>query len=137
MSEPTKGKQDFKSTDVLIDTRSKKKLKTLPEQENQVIIHCMYTGTSEGMLIRIWPTTFLISRDIPHRSELVLAENIPLYPQWMNVPNGTTINFSLIFTGLPKSCQHFDLVEEIPKPGAFVISNIARNDTDVYTVVIQ
>ncbi len=118
----------------VIKTRSSLKAKTLPEQEHQVIIHCVHTAGSEGMYIRIWPTTFLIANDVQHRSELVLAENIPMAPEWMSVPPGSTIQFSLIFTGLPKSCLFFDLVEEIPEPGAFRFPNIQRNKSDVYTV---
>jgi hypothetical protein len=30
----------------------------------------------------------------------------------------------------------FDLVEEIPQPGGFVIKNIRRNETDVYHIDI-
>ena len=80
------------------------------------------------------PTTFLIARDVKHRSELVHAENIPLYPVWKSVAPGTTDQFTLIFTGLPSSCTVFDLVEEIPQVGGFFVGNIPRNSLDVYEV---
>ena len=118
----------------VIKTRSSIEVKTLPEKEHQVIIHCIHTAGADGMYIRIWPTTFLIAKGVQHRSELVLAENIPMAPEWMNVPPGSTVQFSLIFTGLPKSCLFFDLVEEIPEPGAFLFPNIQRNESDVYTI---
>jgi hypothetical protein len=42
----------------------------------------------------------------------------------------------LIFAGLSKAVKVFDLVEEIPQPGGFVIKNIRRNETDVYHIDI-
>ncbi len=108
------------------------------QEEKQVIIHCRYTCSSPyGMNIRIWPSTYLIARDIAHKSELVHVENIPLAPAWMVVPQGASNQFSLIFTGLPKECQKFDLVEVIPQEGGFFISNIERNGLDVYEVEIS
>jgi len=134
MSKPVIKKQLIQSgqTDVLI--RPKKKRQEETSQEKQVIIHCIFTSSEGDTGIRIWPTTFLIARDVSHRSELVLAENIPLAPDWLNVSHGSTLNFTLIFSGLPDECRIFDLVEEIPQPGAFTISNIRRNEMDVYVV---
>ena len=119
-------------TDVLI--KPEKKVKEETTREKQVIIHCVFTSSQSDMGIRIWPTTFLIAKNIYHRSELVLAENIPLAPEWLNVPYGSTLTFTLIFSGLPDECRIFDLVEETSQPGGFVISNIERNEMDVYTV---
>jgi hypothetical protein len=42
----------------------------------------------------------------------------------------------LIFSALPKDCSHFDLIEEIPEPGEFRVSNISRNKSDVYHLII-
>lgn len=106
-------------------------------EEKQVIIHCRYACSNPyGMNIRIWPSTYLIAKDVAHKSELVHAENIPLAPAWMVVPQGASNQFSLIFTGLPKACQKFDLVEIIPQEGGFYVSNIERNQMDVYAVEI-
>ncbi len=127
-------KQLIKSGQVDILIKPKKKVKEETSLEKQVIIHCLFTSTQGDTGIRIWPTTFLIAKDVSHRSELVLAENIPLAPNWLNVPQGSTFNFTLIFSGLPDECRIFDLVEEVPQPGAFIISNIDRNGTDVYTI---
>ena len=54
----------------------------------------------------------------------------------MDVANGQTINFTLIFSGLPKHCKLFDMVENIPEPGGFVFENIVRNNSDVYLLEI-
>jgi hypothetical protein len=40
----------------------------------------------------------------------------------------------LIFEGLPKTCNAFDLIEQISQPGGFAVSGIPRNEKDVYHV---
>jgi hypothetical protein len=113
----------------------RKKLKEQVQEEKQVIVHCHYACTNPyGMYIRIWPSTYLIARDVAHRSELVHAENIPLAPDWMAVPPGARSQFTLIFSGLPKDCQRFDLAEIIPQEGGFFVADIQRNEMDVYEV---
>ena len=108
------------------------------QEEKQVIIHCRYSCNNPyGMNIRIWSSTYLVAKDVAHKSELVHAENIPFAPSWMFIPPGDSNQFSLIFTGLPKGCKKFDLVEIIPQEGGFYISNIERNDMDVYEVEID
>jgi len=42
--------------------------------------------------------------------------------------------FTLIFQGLSKGCQLFDLVEEIPQEGGFAVRGLLRNSSDVYQV---
>lgn len=107
------------------------------QEEKQVIVHCRYTCRNPyGMLIRVWPSTYLIARDAQHTSDLVHAENIPIAPQWMPVGAGETARFTLIFTGLPSSCTRFDLTEIIPQSGGFHVPDIQRNETDVYEVDI-
>lgn len=86
------------------------------------------------MAIRIWPTTFLIAKDVNHRSQLIHAENIPYYPIWKPVALGSRTRFTLIFSGLPADCARFDMVEDIPEPGGFIVRNIPRNELDVYEV---
>lgn len=109
----------------------------MPEEEAQVTVHCSFTSTMSGEQIRIWKTTWLTDRDSTHRSRLLHAENITLYPEWTPVEQGTTLRFTLIFSALPKGCTAFDLIEIIPQPGAFHIRNIKRNKSDVYRVVID
>ena len=122
------------SLEAFTTTRTKKKLQEKVAQEKQVIVHCVFNCTAGDTWIRIWPSTYLIAKDVSHRSELVIAENIPLAPEWTLVANGTTLNFTLIFCGLPHDCTVFDMVEEIPQPGGFEVSGINRNGTDVYTI---
>jgi hypothetical protein len=50
------------------------------------------------------------------------------------VPDRGTYTFLLIFAALPKSCTQFDLVEDIPEEGGFLVRNIARNKSDVYRI---
>jgi hypothetical protein len=106
-------------------------------EDSFVYVHCHFHNTSQEMLIRIWKTTFLVDKASGSRSQLVHAENISIAPVWTQIPNQGMYSFLLIFNGLPKSCQLFDLIEDIPQPGGFVFENIARNQTDVYHVNIN
>ncbi len=107
----------------------------LPSMEEQgiVIVHCRYNG--EGA-IRIWQSTFLLDHSGDHRSKLLHVENVTINPVWTFIA-GSGISFTLYFEGLPKSCKIFDLHEIIPQPGGFFIPGIARNDEDVYSVIIE
>jgi hypothetical protein len=105
------------------------------EEKGQVTVHCSFVaGLSDA--IRIWPSTFLMCRHSGHRSQLLFAEGIPLAPQWLPVPAGNSIRFTLLFAGLPSHCVLFDLVEEIADLGGFHGPAILRNDMDVYRVEI-
>ena len=112
------------------------KQKEEADVESQVVVHCRFTGRFDDDKVRVWKSTFLVARDSEHRSELVSAFNVSMYPEWTILKKGTVLNFTLIFTGLPKSCRSFDFLEIIPQPGGFVKRNIARNKTDVYRIVI-
>ncbi len=105
--------------------------------ESYVYVHCHLPHVEPGMLVRIWKTTFLRDCDSPGKSELVHAENISYAPQWTMIGDATSFSFLLIFSALPKSCTRFDLVEEIPQPGGFHVTNIQRNKTDVYNVILS
>ena len=111
--------------------KSKTPLEKIKE-ESQVTIHITYTGSMWGNKIRIWKSTFLHAKGSSHRSSLVHVENISVHPTWTHVSAGETINFTLIFSGLPKDCEYFDLIEDIPEPGGFIINDIKRNNSDVY-----
>jgi hypothetical protein len=106
-------------------------------EDSYVYVHCYFKNSFKDMLIRIWKTTFLIDRTSGARSKLVHAENISIAPVWTPVPDGSSYSFLLIFSALPKSCQNFDLKEDIPQPGGFFIENISRNQTDVYHITIK
>ena len=105
-------------------------------EDSHVYVHCYYNTPGSNSLIRIWKTTFLIDATSGAKCPLLHAENITLAPQWTVIPDGALFSFLLIFSGLPKSCRKFDLHEEIPQPGGFLIKNIQRNETDVYHVNI-
>lgn len=102
-----------------------------------VYVHCYFRNKWQNMLIRIWKTTFLIDAPSGTRSELVHAENISMAPRWTQIPDGSVYSFLLIFSGLPKSCKQFNLVEEISEPGGFFIKDIPRNETDVYHIDVS
>jgi hypothetical protein len=101
-------------------------------EDSFVYVHCYYDNPHHDMLIRVWSTTFLIDKGSGTRSRLLHAENITFAPVWTQIPDGVQYSFLLIFEGLPKSCQQFDLVEEIPQPGGFEVRSVPRNESDVY-----
>lgn len=106
-------------------------------EESQVVVHCSYTSRYLGDMIRIWKSTFLFPKESGRKSKLVHCENIAIYPEWKVLRPSETVNFCLIFTGLPKNCKTFDLIEQIPEPGGFEYRNIQRNETDVYYIKIN
>ena len=102
-------------------------------EQGQIVIHCLQASVFPSF-IRIWPSTFLYDQQSDHRSELVHAENIVYYPNWMAVNEGIN-HFTLIFSGLPNHCEIFDLIEHCSNEGgAFRALNITRNKSDVYYV---
>lgn len=103
-------------------------------EDSHVYVHCHCGDVPDGLLIRIWKTTFLIDAGSRHRSSLIHTENISMAPQWTIVPPSRPYSFLLIFSGLPAGCRVFDFVEEIPQPGGFRVSNIRRNEKDVYHI---
>ena len=105
-------------------------------EDSHVYVHCSFDNTWKDALIRIWKTTFLIDKASGSKSSLVHAENISLAPLWTVIPDKRVHNFILVFSALPKTCVLFDLIEEIPQPGGFVVANIQRNTSDVYHVAI-
>jgi len=119
-----------------IDQNTKEEIKEDITTEGQVIIHIRFSSLIENSLLRLWKTTFLFSKDSSHKSKLVHHYNIALYPKWTRVKLGQTIKFTLVFSALPKSCAHFDLVEQIPESGGFEFKNIERNTTDVYHIML-
>lgn len=107
------------------------------DPESQVVVHCTSYAPNMDIMIRVWKSIFLEAKDIKHTSHLVHHENITLAPQWTPVKKGTQHHFTLIFTGLPRGCKMFDIVEKIPQAGAFVKRNIPRNKKDVYRVAFD
>ena len=117
------------------DNKLKDEILSQIHEEKAVIIHCTYNAEIDGG-IRIWNSTFLIDKTSGERSTMHHAENITIAPEWTYVPEGKCYRFTLIFAPLPKSCEFFDLLEDIPQTGGFFIQNIKRNKSDVYHVNI-
>ncbi len=115
-----------------IATDTLESMEELTCEESQVVLHCVYSAPTPRR-IRIQPTTYLVDRSSRHRSELVHTENIIVAPEWQEVPAHRNAYFSLIFTGLPKSCILFDLVE-LNEISPFEAHNINRNNQDVYFI---
>lgn len=113
-------------------------LQTEIEEEKQVIVHCCFPASPFlGNLIRIWNTTYLLDNSSSHKSKLIHAENITIYPNWTAVPFMRDFWFTLIFSGLPKDCTSFDFKEIIPEEGGFFVKSIKRNGSDVYRIKIS
>jgi hypothetical protein len=104
--------------------------------DSYVYVHCYFQNEWKDALVRIWKTTFLVDEGSGFRSGLIHAENISLAPLWTLIPDNVTYSFLLIFEALPESCTQFDLVEEIPQPGGFHVTNIQRNHKDVYHITL-
>lgn len=104
--------------------------------DSYVYVHCYFENEWKDALVRIWKTTFLIDHAGGTKSALIHAENISIAPLWTLIPDHITHTFLLIFEALPKSCTHFDLVEEISLPGGFHVTNIPRNQQDVYHIEV-
>lgn len=102
-------------------------------EERQVIVHCSLIDAEPGMLVRIWPSTYLVDCHTGNRAALIHAENISTAPLWTRL-SGNSYNFTLVFSALPAGCVMFDLREIIPEPGGFEVTHILRNHSDVYRV---
>lgn len=105
------------------------------EEEKQVIVHCCFPATFQiGTLIRVWKSICLIDETTQHKSSLIHSENISIFPYWTMVSPFHDYWFTLVFQGLPKECNTFDLKEIIPEDGGFFVPNIPRNNSDIYKV---
>jgi hypothetical protein len=120
---------------VKLDEKLKDEVLSQIQEEKVVIVHCSCKSPIDSG-IRIWKTTVLIDKASGNRSTLHHAENITVAPEWTNIQAGKTFRFTLIFAPLPKSCEYFDLLEDIPEAGGFFIQNIKRNKSDVYHINI-
>ena len=120
-----------------VDTEALSSVEASTLEDSFVYVHCYFHNMWKDMLIRIWKTTYLVDDASSVRSKLVHAENISIAPLWTRIPDGLKYSFLLIFSGLPKSCKQFNLVEEIDQPGGFYIENISRNETDVYHIDLK
>lgn len=106
-------------------------------EDAHIYVHCHYQNDLDEMFIRVWRSTFLVDKHSDAHAQLLHAENISIAPSWTIIPGKMSYTFLLIFSSLPKDCKLFDLVEDIPQPGGFHVSNITRNSQDVYHVTIE
>lgn len=111
-------------------------LKNFEDKEQQVIVHCrVYNpGVFFVIWLKAWKTTFLVEKETGRKCQILHAKNISFHPVKTFHYKRGYYHFTLIFSGLSKSCKSFDLVEEIPEPGEFSVKNIQRNESDVYSV---
>lgn len=122
-------------TDFTMDSKTKRQLQSDFQYEGQVIVHGTVHSRFGGG-IRLWKTIFLFDADSDHKSSLIYADNISFHPVWTQLqPNGSH-RFTMVFSGLPKSCKRFHLIEVIPEPGEFKVMNISRNRQDVYDIYL-
>jgi len=122
---------------VEVSKELKEQVKTLVDNslEQQVVVHCSLSFNTDTRMLRIWPSTVLLPKVGGPVAKLVHAINIGLYPQWLYLTADQSPHyFTLIFEGLPKDCEAFDLIESIPEPGGFFCGDIQRNETDVYYI---
>lgn len=126
----------IKKPETKISKKLLRQIKAQTDEMGQVVLHFIFQASDSGFgdtLFRIWPTTYLYDLHSAHKSELVHIENIVYYPNWFVCPAGKEAYFTLIFSGLPKSCTAFDFIEHCTnQSGAFQVKNIQRNDSDVY-----
>jgi len=122
----------------IIEKEILESLQTKVEEEKQVIVHCCFPASPFlGNLIRIWRSTYLFDNNSDHKSHLIHAENISIYPNWTPVPLMKDFWFTLVFSGLPKDCKSFDFQEVIPEEGGFFVQSIKRNSSDIYKIKIS
>jgi len=121
---------------VKIDPKLKEEILSQVEEQGMVIVHCSFS-TPRNMGIRIWSSTYLEDQATGSKSQLLHALNITYAPSWELVMGGTIKRFILIFSSLPKTCEVFDFIEEVPDSYGFEIYGIKRNSSDVYNVSIN
>jgi hypothetical protein len=116
-------------------SRARYRFAGIPENpasgKNQVILHVHLKILDPPIKIRIWPNTLLIPYGGGAKARMIQSIGISKAPQWMFVTRKSHV-FTLIFEGLTKDCQVFDLVEDIPSVNRFQYLGISRNQSDVY-----
>jgi hypothetical protein len=121
-------------TEVVIKAPVKNELLPEVQLDGQVTVHCSILGSFLSDRIRIWESTYLFPKESGHKSELASVHNITLYPHWTKLQWNERHYFTLVFTGLPRDCKEFDLVEVVSAGIPFQYRNIQRNETDVYRI---
>ncbi len=118
----------------IVQAEMREELARAIKPHGQVVVHIVFPPQLEMYVIRIWRSTYLISRNTNHRSRLLHVENISIAPIWTEVLSKQAYTFTLIFEGFPADVELFDLAEEIPEPDGFHYTNLVRNEQDVYWI---
>ena len=105
-------------------------IQTEISEEKATIVHCIL---QIDLWIRMWPTTHLVQQN-GRLKKMLHIYNIGFYPETIIARAG--YKFTLVFEGLDTDCIKFDLVENADEKGGFIVSDIMRNSTDVYTIFI-
>ena len=83
MEEIKETKPKTRDPKIQVDEEILEKAKQETNMEKQVIVHCFLKASSQEILIRIWNSTYLRDQDSSHKSKLLTAHNITVYPTWM------------------------------------------------------
>lgn len=121
-------------TKEIVDPATLVRLAKKVEEQGVVVVHVFFPPQADEYAIRVWKSTYLISRSSSHQSRLLHADNIAIAPSWTEVNSNQAFGFTLYFEAMPSSVVVFDLVEAIPEPGGFLHRNIVRNESDVYSI---
>ena len=130
-----------KTTDVQIDQSTLNKIKNELEEEACTIVHCTYVSKSKyvnGGWVNINLNTVLSKSDrAANHLPLLHAINVPMAPERHQFTKaGETMKFTLFFAALPKDWTIFNLVEMSQFGDGFSVTNIARNSTGVYRILL-
>lgn len=102
------------------------------------IIHCRYRAKEKyvnGGWVNICPTTFLMNTELQESVKLIQADNVSIAPEkHYFVQPGQMLLFTLFFPALPKTWNHFDLIEKTNDGTGFKVKRITRNKTGVYRI---
>jgi hypothetical protein len=88
--------------------------------------------TPNGGRYRIWPTIKLECCKTGNSAKLLRIRDLFPFPEITRTEREHT--FFLEFEKLPKDCDCFNIIEEIPQPGGYMKFLISRNEADVYFV---
>jgi hypothetical protein len=119
---------------IIISNETRDMLMSRVNDERQVIVHCRIFNRYPWGYARIWKTTYLIDKESNDKSCLLHVDGISIYPLSTDIPTGTALHFTLIFSSLPNSCLVFDFFEQTTCETGFYIPAIKRNQTDVYSI---
>jgi hypothetical protein len=110
-------------------------------ETGRTFIHCTFTSQTEyvdGGWLNIFPTTYLVNREIGKKQRMEFALDIPVSPKCHFFRRlNEQIRFTLIFPKLPADWQTFTLIEESERENPLVNFDIKRNKFGVYNFEIN